>query len=113
MSAFLFIKTRIHDPDAYLQYVEALGPLAAKYNTRFIARSAPIEVLEGDAAEWGNYLLLVAEFETVEAARGFWRSQDYGEVRQLRSAAGTVHVVLAEELPRDRRESVRVVPAIV
>jgi len=113
MSAFLFIKTRIHDPDAYLRYVEALGPLGARYKTKFIARSVPIEVLEGDPHEWGNYLLMVAEFESVDAAREFWHSQDYGDVRQLRESAGTVHVVLAEGLPRDRAESVRIVPDIL
>ena len=99
MAAYLFIKTRITNPAQYQKYVEAVRPLAARHGSRYIVRSRPIEVLEGSPDAWGDYLLLVSEFPSADAARAFWRSSDYAAVRKLREGAGEVHVALAEELP--------------
>ncbi len=99
MSAYLFIKTKIHDPDQYAKYVAEVSELAARWKSRYIVRSRPIEVLEGSPDEWGDFLLLVSEWPSAEAARDFWHSEEYRRVRELRADAGEVHVVLAEELP--------------
>ena len=81
MTAYLFIKTKIHNPDEYMRYVKAVREVAAKHKSRYIVRSRAIEVLEGDAAEWGDYLLLVSEFPDADAAREFWHSPEYREVK--------------------------------
>jgi uncharacterized protein (DUF1330 family) len=106
MSAYLFIKTRVTNPAQYQKYVEAVRRLGAEHGSRYIARSRPIEVLEGSAEQWGEFLLLVSEFPSVQAARDFWHSSAYQEIRRLREGAGEVHVVLAEELPSAPAESV-------
>lgn len=98
MPAYLFIKTKINDPEQYAEYVDSVCQLSAKSGGRFIVRSRPIEVLEGSPEQWGDYLLLVSEWPSVETARRFWNSPEYREVRELRADAGEVHVVLAEEL---------------
>ncbi len=103
MAAYLLIKTRIHDPDQYAKYVQAVRRLAAKWDSRFIVRSRPIEVLEGSPEAWGDYLFLVSEWPSVEAARDFWNSGEYRQLRELRANAGEVHVALAEELPSPPR----------
>src|SRR5262245_34446727 len=77
MPAYLFIKTKIHNRDEYMRYVAAVRSVGKKYNSRYLVRSRPVEVLEGDAEEWGDYLLMVSEFPTVEAAREFWHSEEY------------------------------------
>jgi hypothetical protein len=56
--AYLFIKTRIHDPEQYAKYVAEVRQLAARWQSRYIARSRPIEVLEGSPEQWGDFLLL-------------------------------------------------------
>ena len=99
MPAYLFIKTKINDPEQYAKYVESVRELSAKWDSRYIVRSRPIEVLEGSPEQWGDYLLLVSEWPSAEVAREFWNSPEYREVRELRADAGEVHVVLAEELP--------------
>ena len=99
MPAYLFIKTKIHDPEQYAKYVAAVRELSASWKGRYIVRSRPVEVLEGSPEAWGDYLLLVSEWPSAEAARDFWRSDEYRRVRELRADAGEVHVVLAEELP--------------
>ncbi len=98
MPAYLFIKTKINDPEQYAKYVRSVQELASKWDSRYIVRSRPIEVLEGSPDEWGDYLLLVSEWPSAEVARNFWNSPEYREVRKLRANAGEVHVVLAEEL---------------
>lgn len=109
MAAYLFIKTRITDPQQYQQYVEAARTLGAEQGARYIARARPLEVLEGSADEWGDFFLMVAKFPSVEAARAFWGSPAYRAARRLREGAGEVHVVLADELPASAAESVRTV----
>ena len=99
MPAYLFIKTKINDPAQYAKYVAEVRPLAARWGSRFIVRSRPVECLEGSPDEWGDFLLLVSEWPSVEVARQFWRSPEYQRVRELRASAGEVHVVLTEELP--------------
>ncbi len=99
VAAYLFIKTRVDDPERYARYVSAVRELAASWGSRFIVRSRPVELLEGSPDEWGDHLLLVSEWPSVEAARSFWRSEQYRVVRELRVGAGEVHVMLTEELP--------------
>ena len=99
LAAYLFIKTKIRDPEQYGRYVAEVRQLAAKWNSRYLVRSRPVEVLEGSPEQWGDYLLLVTEWHSVEVARAFWSSDEYRRVRELRVNAGEVHVVLTEELP--------------
>ena len=103
MRAYLFIKTKIRDADQYAKYVLEVRELAARWESRFIVRSRPIEVLEGSPDQWGDFLLLVSEWPSVEVAREFWNSPEYRKVRELRADAGEVHVVLAEQLPPPSR----------
>ena len=99
MAAYLFIKTKIHDAEQYGKYVQAVRELAATWGSRYLVRSRPVEVLEGSPEQWGDYLLLVSEWPSTEAARRFWTSEEYRAVCQLRADAGEVHVMLTEELP--------------
>jgi len=99
MAAYLFIRTKIHDPTQYAKYVQAVRPLAARWGSRFIVRSRPVEILEGAPDQWSDYLHLVSEWPSVEAAKAFWNSEEYRAVRVLRAGAGDVHVTLTDELP--------------
>ena len=98
MPAYLFIRTKIHDPEQYAKYIAAVRELSAKWQSRYIVRSRPVEVLEGSPDAWGDHLLLVSEWPSVEAAREFWTSDAYRKVKELRAGAGDVHVVLCEQL---------------
>src|SRR5688572_28003313 len=97
MPANLFIKAKITHPGQYGQYIQSVIPLIARFGGCFLTGGArPVEVLEGDPNQWGDFTLVVAEFPSVEIARSFWQSPEYAEVRKLREGSGEVHIVLTE-----------------
>jgi len=109
MPAYMFIKTKVFDREQYMKYVQAAQALGDKHGRKFLVMSQPVEVLEGSASVfglnessnvWPNEYLLVSEWPSAEAARAFWNSTEYREIRELRVAAGEVHVLLTEPIAK-------------
>ena len=106
MPAYMFIKTKVLNREQYMKYVQAAQPVGDKRGREFLVMSQPVEVLEGSASafgldgasEWPNEYLLVSEWPSADAAREFWNSDEYREIRKLREAAGEVHVLLTEPI---------------
>ena len=99
MKAYMFIKTKVTNREQYVKYVQAAQPLGESCGRKFIVFSRPIEVLEGSAetVDDGDYYMMVSEWPSAEAAREFWNSDKYADVKKLREGAGEVTVVLAEQ----------------
>lgn len=93
---FLCIKTRITSTKRYLRYVKAVEKLLPKFNGQFVARSRPVELLEGDEKQFEDFQHVTIQFPNLDFARSFWYSEDYDEVKKLRKGAGDVHVMLTE-----------------
>ena len=93
MSDFMIVYARVDDAERFGAYVEAVQPLIARHGGKLVGRGAPPVVLEGDWP-WGTVGVL--SFPSMEAARTFWDSPEYVEVKKLRQGASEFQVVLAE-----------------
>jgi uncharacterized protein (DUF1330 family) len=83
----------INDPVQYEDYKKMVPASIAAYGGRFIARGGRTEVLEGD---WRPGRLVIIEFESVERAREWWSSEEYGAAKALRQRTSNGSLVAIE-----------------
>jgi uncharacterized protein (DUF1330 family) len=93
MAAYLVAQVRIHDPEAYERYRDAVPSLVERFGGRFRARGGKLEVLEG---EWPLPRLVIIEFASRDAARRFYDSPEYQKILPLRQGASEGNVVIVE-----------------
>ena len=87
MSALLIIQASVLKKDRYKTYQDAVRPLIESRGGKLRATGVELEVLEG--AHDGRRLV-VFEFPSMEAIRGFWHSPEYAKVKQLRKDAARI-----------------------
>ena len=95
MSAFIIAQIEITDPEGFETYRNAVPAVIERHGGRYLARGGAIEVLEG---EWALPRLVIIAFDDMDAARRFYRSDDYQEILPLRLAAAKGNVIIAEGL---------------
>lgn len=97
MVAYMVILAEVPDPAAFRDYAVAAGALVAEFGGEYIVRGAQdTECLEGD---WPDETkCVISRWPSMEAARAFWNSDAYAEVRKLRLGKATVRVHLMEGL---------------
>lgn len=84
MAAYVITDIQVTDPDKYKEYT-ALSPGAIKAaGGEFLVRGGETEVLEGD---FRPGRVVVARFESMQAARDFYHSALYTEARAKRAGA--------------------------
>ena len=93
MPAYVIVETDIHDPEQYEQYKAASPATVAGGGGRFVARGGELAVLEGD---WKPSRLVILEFPDLEAAKRWYESPGYQEVKALREGAATLRIVAVE-----------------
>jgi len=71
----------------YREYQAHVQPLIAAHGGRFRACGVGLEVLEGDK---DSRRLVVFEFPSMEALRGFWNSAEYAELKGMRVGAARI-----------------------
>ncbi len=82
----------ITNPDAYARYAAAATKAIAEHGGKPLARGGRSEALEG-AARTRNVVL---EFESYDAARNYFHSEQYQAARALRAGAAEIEMVLVE-----------------
>jgi len=82
----------VTDPDSYAKYIEANGPIFAKWGARFIVRGGQHQALEGPARDRH----VVLEFDSYQDALDCYRSPEYQEVFKLRKDAGIADIMIVE-----------------
>jgi uncharacterized protein (DUF1330 family) len=96
MPAYLILDIEWHDADRATEYRKLLGATLDKHGGRtLVANDA--HVLEGD---WSPRRVVVIEFPTMAALRGWYDSADYAPVSKIRKEGATSKMIAAETPPK-------------
>ncbi len=83
---YVIAQIEVTDAQAYPAYVEKVGPTVEKFGGEFLVRGGRAEHHEGEPK---GSRIVVIRFPSYEAARAWYRSEDYAPVKALRMAAST------------------------
>jgi uncharacterized protein (DUF1330 family) len=89
---YIIARVDVTDPEAYARYAAAAIKAIADHGGKLLVRGGRSEALEGKAR--GRNVVL--EFESYEAARGYFYSEQYQAARALREGAAEMEMVLVE-----------------
>jgi uncharacterized protein (DUF1330 family) len=90
MPAYVIAEMDVTDAEQYERYKAESPGAIARGGGRFVVRGGEIAVLEGD---WQPSRLVVLEFPDLEAAKRWYSSDDYQEVKKLREGAANLKMV--------------------
>ncbi|MGA7824981.1 MAG: DUF1330 domain-containing protein [Steroidobacteraceae bacterium] len=93
MSAYLLAQIQVHDWDTYKQYTARTPAIIAKHGGRFLVRGGETEVLEGEGA---GRRVVVLEFPSMVAARAFYQSPEYQEVKRIRTSGSDAQFLIVQ-----------------
>ena len=93
MAYYLLIEAEVLNPEQYAVYREAVTPIIEQHGGRFLVRGGEVELFEG---EYNGRRRVVIEFDSKEAARGFWDGPEYAPVKELRDGASVGGVIGVE-----------------
>ena len=92
-SAYIIANVDVKNPQQYEEY-RRLSTIAMKaHGTEVCVRGGQIHVLEGD---WAPDRLVLLKFPSVEQARKFYDSTEYGAARKAREGIAVMRMVLVE-----------------
>ncbi|RLA08218.1 MAG: DUF1330 domain-containing protein [Gammaproteobacteria bacterium] len=96
MAAYLIYRARVDDAEAYAAYMARTPGIIAEFSGKFLARGGRTETLEGEREERRT---IIVEFPDFAAAKAFYDSPIYAEVRDLRANVADVQIVITDGEP--------------
>jgi len=95
MPAYMIVTAKIKDRDAFIQgYGMAAGKLVEQFGGKYVLRGPGAELLEGDFGDGAS--MVISEWPDKDAAKAFWNSEEYQEVKKLREGCADCQVLLIE-----------------
>ncbi|MBT2324462.1 DUF1330 domain-containing protein [Variovorax paradoxus] len=95
MSAYIIANVEVTNPTQYEEYKKLSSKAMQVYGAEVCVRGGKVEVLEGD---WNPQRLVVLKFPSIEAAKKFSESPEYGEARTSRQGAAIMRMIVVEGL---------------
>ncbi|MFT3720224.1 DUF1330 domain-containing protein [Pseudorhodoferax sp.] len=92
-SAYIIADVTVTDPTQYEEYKKWSTAAIQAHGAEVCVRGGTVQVLEGD---WSPARLVVLKFPSVEAARAFDASPEYGKARTARQGAAIMRMVVVE-----------------
>ena len=93
MPAYVIVEANVYDMDAYHAYLSASPGAIAAGGGRFIARGGDTVTLEG---EWHPRRIVLLEFESLDAARQWYASEQYQAAKGLREGIADLKMIAVE-----------------
>ena len=95
MNAYMIVTAKIHDWEPFIAgYGQAAGALVEKFGGRYLLRGPGAELLEGEFGDGAS--MVISEWPDKAAAKAFWNSPEYAEVKKLREGIADCQVLLIE-----------------
>ena len=85
--------TDARDQDKLVEYRNRNTDVVAAHGGRFVARGGRHEVLEGS---YEPLRVVIIEFPDLDAARGWYESEEYAPLRELRQSASDTDILVVE-----------------
>ena len=93
MPAYIIAEIQVTDPAAYEEYRPLAAASIARHGGRFAVRGGKVDLLEGGPAP---ERIVVIEFPDADAARRWYRSEEYQKALKIRQSASRGRVFLVE-----------------
>ncbi len=93
MAAYVIADIQVTDPSSYDQYRPLAAASIARFGGRFAVRGGKIDLLEGGPEP---ERIVVIEFPDADAARRWYRSEEYQKALKIRQSASRGRVFLVE-----------------
>lgn len=93
MAAYVIAEVSVTDPDAYEEYKPLAGTSVAAHGGTYEVRGGAIESLEGEPV---SGRVVVLRFDSLDAARDWYNSDDYRAAMPIRHAAALSRVFIVE-----------------
>ena len=93
MSAYLIVDITVRDEKRYAAYRAQVTETITRYGGEYVVRGGKLERLEG---EWSPTRIVVVKFESIAAAKKWWQSADYAELKALRQATTDTRMIVVE-----------------
>lgn len=95
MPAYMIIACKIHERDKFVSgYGKAVPPLVEKFGGEYLVVAPGAELLEGSLEGYGS--IAISIWPDKAAAKQFWDSAEYEEVKKLRDGLADAEVLLVE-----------------
>jgi len=89
----MFIQANVTDPKQFMEYAKRAPALIERHGGRYRCMRGAVEQLEGKP---DNRKIVVSEWPSMDAARTFWNSAAYQELKEVRAGAAEIDVYLCE-----------------
>jgi uncharacterized protein (DUF1330 family) len=94
-AGYVVAQVEVTDAAKFQEYAKAVPSIVASYGGKYLIRGGAITPLEGEAPK----RLTVLAFDSVEKAKAFEDSPEYGKARPIRQASAKSTVFIAEGVP--------------
>lgn len=92
-SAYIIANVTVTNPEQYEEYKKWSSAAMQAHGAEVCVRGGKVEVIEGD---WAPDRLVILKFSSVDAAKAFDASPEYGKARAARQGAAVMRMIVVE-----------------